>query len=57
MGLLQYLILAASITFWLASSLCNILSGNFGEPRPNHFHGGLDIKTDREEGETYLLDW
>lgn len=23
------------------------LAGNFGEPRPNHFHGGIDIKTDR----------
>lgn len=20
------------------------LAGNFGEPRPNHFHGGIDIK-------------
>ena len=26
------------------------LAGNFGEPRPNHFHGGADIKTDRVEG-------
>lgn len=26
------------------------LAGNFGEPRPNHFHGGLDIKTQHEEG-------
>lgn len=26
------------------------LAGNFGEPRPNHFHGGTDIKTDRVEG-------
>lgn len=26
------------------------LAGNFGEPRPNHFHGGLDIKTQQEEG-------
>lgn len=24
------------------------LAGNFGEPRPNHFHGGVDIKTERE---------
>ena len=23
------------------------LAGNFGEPRPNHFHGGIDIKTER----------
>lgn len=21
------------------------LAGNFGEPRPNHFHGGIDVKT------------
>lgn len=26
------------------------LAGNFGEPRPNHFHGGLDVKTDGVEG-------
>lgn len=26
------------------------LAGNFGEPRPNHFHGGIDIKTDGVEG-------
>ena len=26
------------------------LAGNFGEPRPNHFHGGIDVKTDGVEG-------
>ncbi|MBR4390279.1 MAG: M23 family metallopeptidase [Prevotella sp.] len=26
------------------------LAGNFGEPRPNHFHGGIDVKTQHEEG-------
>ena len=26
------------------------LAGNFGEPRPHHFHGGLDISTDNVEG-------
>lgn len=26
------------------------LAGNFGEPRPNHFHGGIDIKTGQVEG-------
>src|SRR5215213_1634866 len=25
------------------------LSGNFGELRPNHFHMGLDLKTERRE--------
>lgn len=27
-----------------------LLSGNFGELRPNHFHGGLDFKTQQVEG-------
>jgi hypothetical protein len=27
-----------------------ILSGNFGELRSNHFHGGLDIKTQQRQG-------
>lgn len=27
-----------------------MLAGNFGEPRPYHFHGGLDIKTGNVEG-------
>lgn len=26
------------------------LAGNFGEPRPNHFHGGIDVKTGNVEG-------
>lgn len=31
-----------------------LLAGNFGEPRPWHFHGGLDIKTDNQEGKRVL---
>jgi len=27
-----------------------ILNGNFGEPRPSHFHSGLDFKTKFKEG-------
>ncbi|MFI5222475.1 MAG: M23 family metallopeptidase [Bacteroidia bacterium] len=30
------------------------IAGNFGEIRPNHFHGGLDIKTGGREG-VYVL--
>jgi hypothetical protein len=26
------------------------IAGNFGELRPNHFHGGLDVKTGGREG-------
>lgn len=27
------------------------LAGSFGEPRPDHFHSGIDIKTNGVEGE------
>ena len=27
-----------------------VLSGNFGEMRANHFHSGLDLKTEQREG-------
>jgi len=27
-----------------------LLSGNFGELRPNHFHSGFDLKTQKKEG-------
>ena len=30
------------------------LAGNFGEPRPHHFHGGIDVKTDGVEGKAIL---
>jgi len=26
------------------------LAGNYGEPRPNHFHGGIDVRTGNVEG-------
>ena len=28
----------------------SVLSGTFGELRPNHFHAGLDLKTEQKEG-------
>lgn len=30
------------------------LAGSFGEPRPDHFHSGIDIKTNGVEGEPVL---
>jgi len=30
------------------------LAGNFGEPRPNHFHGGLDFRTEGVEGKAVM---
>ena len=31
-------------------ALSPIIAGNFGEPRANHFHSGLDFKTNQKEG-------
>lgn len=31
-----------------------LLAGNFGEPRPHHFHGGIDLKTGGVEGVAVL---
>jgi murein DD-endopeptidase MepM/ murein hydrolase activator NlpD len=30
------------------------LAGNFGEPRPHHFHAGLDMRTQHEEGKVVV---
>ena len=43
-------ILLAAVTYCSPVHIEVSLAGNFGEPRPNHFHGGLDIKTQQEEG-------
>lgn len=54
--------LALALVIWLTSSVSAlpryaspvnydvVLAGNFGEPRPNHFHGGVDVKTGGVEG-------
>lgn len=47
--LITHLIIAA-VAYLSPVHLDVSLAGNFGEPRPNHFHGGLDIKTMHEEG-------
>lgn len=47
--LITNLILAA-VTYLSPVHFDVTLAGNFGEPRPNHFHGGLDIKTQLVEG-------
>ncbi len=43
-------LLLAAVTYCSPVHIEVSLAGNFGEPRPNHFHGGLDIKTQQEEG-------
>lgn len=43
-------ILLAAVTYLSPVHFEVSLAGNFGEPRPNHFHAGLDIKTQQVEG-------
>ncbi|MBR6979675.1 MAG: M23 family metallopeptidase [Prevotella sp.] len=43
-------ILLAAVTYISPVHFDVSLAGNFGEPRPNHFHAGLDIKTQQVEG-------
>jgi hypothetical protein len=39
-----------SVNFRSPVGIPLLLAGNFGELRPNHFHSGLDIKTNGSEG-------
>lgn len=48
--LVGMLLASANVSFHPPVDYKITLAGNFGEPRPNHFHGGLDIKTDNVEG-------
>ena len=43
-------LLLAAITFSSPVNFPISLAGNFGEPRPNHFHGGIDIRTELAVG-------
>lgn len=44
------LLLAVAVTYQPPVAYEISLAGNFGEPRPNHFHGGIDVKTGGVEG-------
>lgn len=48
--MLSGLILALAFTIQSPVNYEISLAGNFAEPRPNHFHGGTDIKTGGVEG-------
>lgn len=39
-----------NVKYYLPVDTRIALSGNYGELRPNHFHGGLDFKTDQSTG-------
>ena len=49
-NILLSIMLAANVLFGSPVNYPISLAGNFGEPRPNHFHGGVDVKTDGVEG-------
>ena len=36
-------------------NVAGLYSANFGEMRPNHFHSGIDIKTDGMTGKPVLM--
>ena len=48
------LLLAVNVNFTPPMSHEISLAGNFGEPRPNHFHGGLDFRTEGVEGKPIM---
>lgn len=50
MGFLMSLFLCSALSFGSPVNYPISLAGNFGEPRPNHFHGGIDIRTGQVEG-------
>lgn len=50
LSFLSSLFLAATLAFGSPINYPISLAGNFGEPRPNHFHGGIDIRTEQVEG-------
>ncbi len=47
---LSILLVASALTFGSPVNYPVSLAGNFGEPRPNHFHGGIDVRTGQVEG-------
>ena len=46
----QFSILNSQLQYQSPVDYDIVLAGNFGEPRPYHFHGGIDVKTDNQEG-------
>ena len=48
------LLLAVNVNFAPPMSHEISLAGNFGEPRPNHFHGGIDFRTEGVEGKPIM---
>ncbi|MCH5311335.1 MAG: M23 family metallopeptidase [Prevotella sp.] len=52
--MLTTLLLAINLSFSSPVRHELSLAGNFGEPRPHHFHGGIDVRTDGVEKKAVL---
>lgn len=50
LSILSSFLVASWLTFGSPVHYPISLAGNFGEPRPNHFHGGIDVRTGMVEG-------
>ncbi|MDO4160260.1 MAG: M23 family metallopeptidase [Prevotellaceae bacterium] len=50
LNIISSLLVASWLTFGSPVNYPISLAGNFGEPRPNHFHGGIDVRTGQVEG-------
>ena len=50
LSFLSLLLVSSALTFGSPVNYPVSLAGNFGEPRPNHFHGGIDVRTGQVEG-------
>lgn len=48
--MISALLLAVGFSFGSPVNYPISLAGNFGEPRPNHFHGGIDVRTGMTTG-------
>lgn len=51
-GFLSIMVMASVLSFGSPINYPLSLAGNYGEPRLNHFHGGIDVRTGNVEGKT-----
>lgn len=49
-SIISAIVLASALSFGSPVNFPLSLAGNYGEPRPNHFHGGIDVRTGNAVG-------
>ncbi len=50
LSILSAIVMASALSFGSPVNYPLSLAGNYGEPRPNHFHGGIDVRTGNAVG-------